>query len=110
MLELEGMVVSEAADGIEALAQLRRLRDQDPTLPSVILLDWMMPRCSGDEFRRKQLADSATANVPVVVVSAALDRVEPFRELAPFAILPKPVDPEQLLRVVRAALEPPTSS
>jgi two-component system phosphate regulon response regulator PhoB len=104
VLELEGMAVAEAADGIEALEQLSLLHQQDPRIPSIILLDWMMPRCSGDEFRRKQLSDPATAKVPVVVISAAAERQGVFCDLQPFAFVTKPFEPLHLLGVVRSAL------
>jgi CheY-like chemotaxis protein len=104
ILEMDGLGVSEAADGLDALVQLHRLKEADPDCPCAVVLDIMMPRCSGAEFRRRQLADPLIADVPVVVLSAVADQLS-MDELDAFAKLPKPFDPEQLVRVVRQACE-----
>jgi CheY-like chemotaxis protein len=80
------------------------LKEADPDCPCAVVLDIMMPRCSGPEFRRRQLADPLIADVPVVVLSAVADQLS-LDELDAFAKLPKPFDPEQLVRVVRQACE-----
>ena len=102
ILELEGFGVSEARDGLEALQRLYNLRTEDSTERCAIVLDVMMPRCSGYEFRRRQLNDPLIADIPVIVVSAVADRA-PFDELRPFATIHKPFDPDHLLSVVRRA-------
>lgn len=103
ILELDGMDVTEAADGLEALDRLYDLREADSTWPCAIVLDIMMPRCSGYEFRRRQLDDPAVADVPVVVLSAVADRGGPLDELRAFAQVSKPFDPDHLVRQVRRA-------
>ena len=102
ILELEGMGVTEASDGFEALERLHRLREADPHRPCAIVLDIMMPRCGGAEFRRRQLDDPLIADVPVIVLSAIADQLG-LAELNAFAKVPKPFDPEQLVSVVRRA-------
>lgn len=104
ILELEGMGVTEAADGFEALDRLHQLRETAPGRPCVIVLDIMMPRCSGPEFRRRQLDDPLIADVPVIVLSAIVDQLR-LDELHPFAQVAKPFDPDQLVRIVRSACE-----
>lgn len=104
LLQSEGMVVTEAVDGLDALERLHDLRARLPPAPSVILLDLMMPRCSGDEFRRKQLSDPLTADVPVIVISAVPERRYAFEDLSPFAVMPKPFDLEELLATIRRAV------
>lgn len=64
-LERKGCIVVGARDGQEALEQLERHAQI-----AVVLLDLMMPRMSGWEFRRRQLADARFAAVPVVVMTA----------------------------------------
>ena len=75
ILEMEGMGVTEAADGFEALERLHELREHDPHRPCAIVLDIMMPRCSGEEFRSRQLDDPLIANVPIIVLSAVADQL-----------------------------------
>jgi two-component system alkaline phosphatase synthesis response regulator PhoP len=104
ILELDGIGVTEAADGFEALDRLHALREADPHLPCAIVLDIMMPRCSGPEFRRRQLQDPLIADVPVIVLSAIADQMR-IEDLAPYAKVSKPFDPDQLVRVVRRACE-----
>ena len=102
ILELEGIDVIEAADGIEALDRLHALRVDEPSRPCAIVLDIMMPRCSGVEFRRRQLDDPLIADVPIIVLSAVADQMR-VDDLHAFARVPKPFDPDLLVRVVREA-------
>ena len=92
-LELEGHRVSTAANGQEALEQLRTGEK-----PSVILLDLMMPVMNGWEFRLELERDPALADLPVVVISAATGEL--VRNTRADAFIPKPIDMDQLLDVV----------
>ena len=102
ILEMDGMQVTEASDGFEALDRLHELREGDPLRPCAVVLDIMMPRCSGPEFRRRQLDDPLIADVPIIVLSAVADQMR-VEELKPFARVSKPFDPDQLVRAVRRA-------
>ncbi len=64
-LRRKSFEVVSARDGQDALEKLER----DPSF-SLILLDLMMPRMSGWEFRRRQLADLRLREIPVVVMTA----------------------------------------
>ena len=63
-LEAEGYRVSEAADGRAALARLRE------GVPSVILLDLMMPEMDGFELMEAMRREVGWASIPVVVLTA----------------------------------------
>jgi CheY-like chemotaxis protein len=102
ILELDGIEVTEACDGFEALDRLHELSQPAHNPPCAIVLDIMMPRCSGPEFRRRQLDDPAIADVPVIVLSAVADQIG-FDDLQPFARVSKPFDPDQLVKAVRRA-------
>ncbi len=67
-----------------------------------------MPRCSGLEFRRRQLDDPLISDVPVIVLSAIADQMR-LDDLEPYANVAKPFDPDQLVRIVReaCAAQPP---
>ncbi|HXJ23917.1 MAG TPA: response regulator [Polyangia bacterium] len=65
ILEDEGFVTQTAGTGREALALL-----QSPHLPSLILLDLMMPELNGWQFYERQQSDPRLAPIPVLVVTA----------------------------------------
>ena len=61
----------------------------------------MMPRLGGHEFRRAQLGDPVVASVPVAVMSGASDLQQRAEALGAVATLPKPIDFDALLDVVK---------
>lgn len=103
ILEYDGMTVTPAHDGLHALEQLEEIHRRDPLTPCAIVLDYMMPRVSGAEFRARQLANPDIAGVPVIVVSAVSDLESRARALHPYGFLQKPIDPDQLTALVREA-------
>lgn len=97
LLESEGYPATGVADGAAALDYL----DRADVPPSLIVLDLMMPTMDGVEFRERQLLDGRFAHIPVVIVSAYA-RQSAAASLGPVAYVPKPLDVEKLLAVVRA--------
>jgi len=98
----EGFDVSTAGNGAEALERLRSGR-----LPSVIVLDLMMPVMDGWDFRQEQLGDPALRDIPVVVVSAVGFSGETIRmQFGDVAVFSKPVPYFDLLVVLRRACGP----
>jgi len=76
-------------------------RHRAPDVPCLVLLDLKMPRLSGHEFRRAQLGDPIVASVPVAVMSGAVDLQQRAEALGAVATVPKPIDCNALLDVVR---------
>ena len=103
VLEFEGYVVVGAANGKEALEQLRRR----PV--SVILLDLMMPVMDGFEFRTAQLDDPRLSDIPVVVVSAGGRCEQAAMEMGAAGCFRKPIDVLALLRMIRAVSRAPAA-
>lgn len=101
LLTRQGFHTVAAEDGLEALHLLRTVRHGKPHVPCLVLLNLMMPRLSGHEFRRAQLGDPIVATVPVAVMSGATDAEERARTLGAVAMLSKPLDLDALLTVVR---------
>ena len=91
-----GFAVASAADGLEALAQLREPEDAW----CMVLLDLMMPHMDGREFRVEQLRDPALARIPVVIVSAVADVTTVANELGVDAHVTKPVTVTKLVEAV----------
>jgi PAS domain S-box-containing protein len=87
--------------GLDGLASIRQRR------PDLILLDMHLPDISGMELLRHLQADTATASIPVVVVSADALAKETEDALAAGATryLTKPVSVTELLAVVDALLD-----
>ena len=100
MLEAEGYMALEAADGTQALELARQ------SLPDLVLLDIMMPGMDGYEVARALKADAATKAIPVVMVTALDDRESRLRGLEAGAeeFVTKPVDRNELRIRVRNLL------
>jgi CheY-like chemotaxis protein len=96
-----GFEVLEAGSGEEAMAALR-----EGAAPGVILLDLMMPGMDGSRFRAEQLKDPVLAPYPVVVLTADARADEKARVLQADGYLPKPVDLEDLLKMVGRFVRP----
>ena len=75
-------------------------------LPDLILLDVMMPDMTGVEVCRRLKADPATADIPVILITALSDRANKMAGLQGGAddFLTKPVDEVTLLARVRSLL------
>ena len=95
LLAYEGYDVVAADDGEQALAALRR-----GPAPCLIVLDLMLPRMDGFQFRAAQRANAAWADIPVVVYSGMDRLAERVRPLEPRAWFSKPLDPEMLLGAI----------
>ena len=96
VLQDEGHRVIVAADGDEALKKLRAM----DAPPDVILLDWMMPRCDGQQFRALQKRDPRLASIPVVLLTADARLRDKMLALDAQGYLAKPVDLDELLETV----------
>jgi len=99
-LELEGYEVAAATGGMEALAMAR----ESP--PDLVLLDVMMPEIDGLTVLRRLRDHRATANVPVIILTAkalAEDRVRGL-DLGADDYITKPFDLEELIARVRTVL------
>jgi two-component system alkaline phosphatase synthesis response regulator PhoP/two-component system response regulator VicR len=99
-LTREGYRVRTAADGEEALAAVAQER------PDLVLLDVMMPRMDGFETLKRLKADPASADIPVVMLTARAQDEDVFEGYGTGAnwYLTKPFEPEELRRVVRHLL------
>lgn len=90
-------VVGLAADGLAALAQVRRHR------PDVVLMDIRMPGIDGLEATRRLAADPETSATRVLVLTTFDHDENVFAALRAGAsgFLPKDTEPELLLEAIR---------
>jgi PAS domain S-box-containing protein len=100
MLRGGGYEVVEAATGLEALEQAKRL-------PDLVVLDIHLPDIDGYEVCRHLKNDTATKSIPVLHLTATFleseDRAISLDDGAD-AFLKEPVEPRELLATVRALL------
>lgn len=97
--DLQCKVIS-AVDGIEGMEAIARDN------PDLILLDIMMPRMSGFEVCRRLKEDPATADIPVVMVTALNELGDIERAVAAGTddFLSKPINKLELLTRVKSLL------
>ena len=93
VLQRKGFRVYEAANGREALACLPEVE------PDVIVTDVMMPEMDGIELIRHLRSRPSTAEIPVVVMTAAEsdEAKREARRLGAADVLAKPIEPRTLL-------------
>jgi CheY-like chemotaxis protein len=106
VLRSGGYAVIEAPDGLRATELAAE------HLPDLILMDLSLPRMDGWEATQRIRANPATAQTPIIALSA-FDRstdLERSRDVGCNSHLTKPIDPKELLAQVRQWLEVPQTS
>jgi len=98
-LEERGFTVESAANGLEGLAVLARVR------PDVIITDLQMPGMGGSEFISALKSKGETANIPIVILAGRASRSDEKEKRADFAIY-KAIDIIEQLEKALAATMP----
>ena len=101
-LGMNGYQVEVANDGIEGLAQARKLQ------PDLILLDLGMPKMDGYQMMEELRADETLKDTPVVVISAwaAVKHRERAEAAGADAFITKPFDLTTILTMVQKYVPP----
>ena len=99
-LKSKGYEVCTAFDGLDAIDQTKKEK------PDLILLDIMMPEMDGFEVCKKLKSDPETADIPVIMVSAAshAESVQKGLDAGASDYIVKPFEPEQLERKLASIL------
>jgi phosphate regulon transcriptional regulator PhoB len=99
-LEREGFRCRQAATGAEALRAVRA------STPDLVVLDLMLPEVDGLEVCRRVRGETATAAVPIIMLTAKGDEVDRVvgLELGADDYVAKPFSPKELIARVRAVL------
>jgi CheY-like chemotaxis protein len=97
LLDVEGYRVAEATNGQQGLERLAGFA------PDLIITDYMMPFMDGVEMIRRIRQDPQFADVPVILISAALPHDVDLSGLAD-ASLSKPTGIDRLLEVIERLL------
>lgn len=92
--------VLEAADVAQAQAIL------EDTFPDLILLDWMLPRITGDEWTRRLKSSDNFRDLPIILVTAKGQESDKIRGLDIGAddYVTKPFSPKELVARIKAVL------
>lgn len=100
-LETEGYEVLTAYDGKTGIA--KALRD----MPDLILLDIMMPEISGIEVCKTLKQDPATADIPIIIVTAksSAEDAKEGLEAGAFDYIKKPFERVEMLARINSALK-----
>lgn len=98
LAELGHLDVVEAGDGKACLDAVRESRFD------VVLLDLHMPQMDGLEVLKALRANSATATLPVVIISSDADmrNVEQARQLGALGYIRKPFRPDGIAKAIEA--------
>ncbi|WNF46141.1 response regulator [Pseudomonas sp. SG20056] len=99
-LDEVGYMVLVALDGLSALSRIQRRR------PDLILLDAMMPGLDGFETCQRIKADAATADIPVLFMTALTDSEHVVKgfEAGGIDYVTKPINTEEVLARVASHL------
>lgn len=104
LLKYYGHRLTEAKDGIEALRAVAAEK------PDLVIADILMPTMNGFEFVSRLRQDAALKGLPIVFYSATFldDEMQALaRACGVSRLIPKPADPERVLRIVNDALSAP---
>ena len=100
-LQQAGINVLIAQSGEEAIATVNQQK------PDVIVLDVVLPGCSGFEVCRRLKAETTTSVIPIVMCSTKdgeMDRFWGMKQGAD-AYLAKPIDQDELVRTVKQLIQ-----
>jgi len=96
-------VAYDGQEGLEAVAEEK---------PDLIVLDVMMPVMNGHAACARLKADKATASIPIILLTAVADRVttstythRDMLESEAEDYMPKPVEPAELLALIKSWLK-----
>ncbi|MBF2048338.1 MAG: response regulator transcription factor [Leptolyngbya sp. IPPAS B-1204] len=96
-LRQAGMTVMTATTGEEGLEKL------SISQPDIIIVDVVLPGCSGFEVCRELKAQAKTSKIPVIISSTKGTEMDKFwgMKQGADAYIPKPIDQEELIRTVK---------
>ena len=96
LLSAAGYAVQQAKNGQEALNIMQTQHE----LPTLVLLDIMMPVMDGWQFRKHQIKDQRLAAIPVIVMTADGHAEQKSLELEAQGYVRKPIDIDSFLDLV----------
>jgi DNA-binding NarL/FixJ family response regulator len=96
-------VIGEAADGQQALTQLRQWQTLGEPMPDVVLMDLQMPRMGGVEATEAIVKTHPGVKVVVLSSFGEVERVHAALAAGAAGYLLKDADPDEVATAIRAA-------
>ncbi len=96
-LEDQGYLIKEAADGMEAISQVKLMP------PDLIILDVMMPAINGFDVAAVLKNNPTTMDIPIIILSIVEDKQRGWK-LGIDRYLTKPIDSEKLLNNIEVLI------
>ena len=100
LLEETGYKTYTAFNAVSALSITRNI------VPDLILCDVFMPEMDGYQYLKEIRKESATANIPVIILSAGADKIniEKGKSAGVFSFIIKPYNSLELLSLIKKAV------
>ncbi|BCG65294.1 MAG: two-component system, OmpR family, phosphate regulon response regulator PhoB [Methyloprofundus sp.] len=100
VLQQYDFTVIEAADVAQAEVILTDI------LPDLILLDWMLPKVTGDQWTRQLKSDDNYQDIPIILLTAKGEEADKIRglDLGADDYVTKPFSPKELVSRIKAVL------
>lgn len=99
-LKRAGYQVWESDTAEDALTRL------DGTLPSLLILDWMLPGMSGVDLARRLRRDEHTTHLPIIMLTARGEETDKLKSFSSGVddYITKPFSPRELIARIKALL------
>ena len=94
----DGLSITEASDGAEALAQIRK------SAPELVLSDWNMPNMSGLELLKALRAENVPVKFGFVTTEGSADMRALAKQAGAQFLIAKPFTPESFERALRPVI------
>lgn len=100
-LQQGGIDVVIAQSGEEAILAVNKQK------PDAVLLDIVLPGCSGFEVCRQLKTEASTSDIPIVLCSTKGTEIDRFwgMKQGADAYLSKPIDQEELVRTIQTLIK-----
>ncbi len=107
IMELLRVNLADAGYDVRAVADAEAAeREIARAIPTLVLLDWMLPRKSGLAFARELRSDTRTRLLPIIMVTARTDEADKVAGLEAWVddYVTKPFSPRELKARIKAVL------
>jgi two-component system phosphate regulon response regulator PhoB len=107
IMELLRVNLADAGYDVRAVADAEAAeREIARAVPTLVLLDWMLPRKSGLAFARELRSDTRTRLLPIIMVTARTDEADKVAGLEAWVddYVTKPFSPRELKARIKAVL------